>query len=94
MSNKVNKRNLYATLDNSMGGMDFRAISRMLAKEGDVLGHSTVRNILLRIFEKFAITLMATYGIKGNPSDVARDPRFQRGLADLIHDIVEDKKND
>ena len=83
------KRPTYATLDPQLEGMDFRAIAERLTKEGHVLGHSTVRNILLRLLERFAIVFMATYGIRGDPAAVARDPLFQRGLADLIHEAIE-----
>jgi len=86
--NRESKRGSYATLDNDLGGMDFRSIADKLTKDGHVLGHSTVRNILLRLLERFATVFMATYGIKGDPAEVARNPYFQRGLADLIHDAV------
>lgn len=80
-------RGSYATLDHDLGGLDFRAISNKLVEFGHEMGHSTVRNVLLRIYEKFAENYMISQGIKGDPSEVARDPEFQRSLAVLLHDM-------
>ncbi len=89
MMMETRQRTTYATLDPQLEGMDFRTIAERLTQEGHVLGHSTVRNILLRLLERFATVFMATYGIRGDPAVVARDPMFQRGLADLIHEAIE-----
>ncbi len=76
----------YATLDSNSGGMDYRTIAETLSKQGYNLGHSTVRNILLRMLERFAMVIMASYGADGDPAEVARDPNFQNGLAALIQE--------
>lgn len=84
----------YATLESDSGGMDFRTIALNLSREGFRLGHSTVRNVLLRVLEKFAAVIMVTYDVKGDPAKVARNADFQRGLSDLLQEAVEKPKFD
>jgi len=81
-------RNTYATLERDVG-MDYRSIASELNKIGDPVGHSTVRNVILRVLERFAVAIMASYGATGDPQRVARDPGFQRGLASLVRDASE-----
>lgn len=83
----------YATLEPDLGGSDYRMIASVLTKGGDIMGHSTVRNILLRLLERFAAALMAHYGVIGDPAHVAKDPEFQRGLASLIQEIAGGENN-
>ena len=81
----IRMRNVYATLEHDTG-MDYRAIAERLHDEGDPMGHSTVRNIVIRVLERFATAIMASYGANGDPGMIARNPDFQRGIAALIHD--------
>lgn len=81
----------YATLDSSMGGLDYRAIALHMSRNGHVLGHSTVRNVILRVMERFATAVMGFYGVYGDPAEVARDPSFQRAMADLVQEAVRNR---
>lgn len=82
----------YVTLENDAGGVDYRAIAVQMGHEGYHMGHSTVRNIILRAMEKFAVAIMAVYDAEGDPSEVARNPDFQRGIASLVEEAILMKK--
>lgn len=82
------KQSLYSTLDPNIGGMDYRTIALHLTAGGMTMGHSTVRNIILRLMEKFAIAVMATYDFQGNPREVAKNPEFQHAVADLLQEAL------
>lgn len=77
----------YNTLDIDEGGLDYRAIADIMTIDGKPMGHSTVRNIIVKVMEKFACALMARYGVVGDPEDVAKNPSFQRLIAQHIQEI-------
>lgn len=76
----------YSTLEPDLGGFDYRTIALQLTADGNACGHSTVRNIVLRVMEKLAYAIMGQYGIRGSPSEVARNPGFQRSMALLVQE--------
>lgn len=82
----------YVTIETDEGGLDYRTIADAMTVEGSPMGHSTVRNIIMRTMEKFASSLMIAYGEVGDPATVARSPAFQRMIAMHIAEIYEDRR--
>lgn len=77
----------YVTLDLSDDCLDYRTIADIMTCDGKSMGHSTVRNIIMRAMEKFAASLMAVYGVTGDPAEVACSPRFQKLIAIHMQEI-------
>lgn len=76
----------YATILND-DGIDYRKISREMSKRGWKMNHSSVRNYILRIMQKFASEY--SHCIEGkvkknNTLDIAKNPEFQAMVSDLI----------
>ena len=86
-------RREYNTLEDETGGLDYRTIADMMTIDGDEMGHSTVRNVVMRVMERFAAALMAKYGVTGDPADVARGRSFQRLVALHIQEVDVQRKN-
>lgn len=78
----------YSTLPPDMEGLDYRTIANVMTSQGDMVGHSTVRNITLRIMERFACAIMAQYGAWGDPAMMARDANFQLCIAHLAQQAI------
>jgi ActR/RegA family two-component response regulator len=86
----------YATITND-DGVDYRKISREMSKRGWKMNHSSVRNYVLRIMQKFA----AEYSMcidnkikKDNTLDIAKNPEFQAMVSDLIQKALLEMKNE
>ena len=79
----------YATVTTAIGGMDYRTIAEKMQESGYKMNHATARNIFLRAMKKFAeaITTIHTDSFSEDTERIARDPRFQEGIVELIHDI-------
>ena len=72
------------------GGLGYREIAQVMSTSGDSMKHSAARNYFLSGMRKFADEFCSLYGIsKAEIDRVARDPRFQEGVADLISDEIE-----
>jgi len=69
--------------------MDYRMIALHMTAAGTIIGHSTVRNSILRTMEKFAIKLMNYYNVEGDASKLAQDPNFQKSIAELLQDTMQ-----
>ena len=78
----------YVTLEPELGGLDYREIAEKMTAQGDVMGHSTVRNVILRVMERFACAIMGQYGFTGDPSVIAREPMFQKAIAELLQEPI------
>jgi len=80
--------NGYATVA-SLGGYGYREIAEEMTRNGDIMNHSTARNIFLRAMKKIARDMCHAAG-KNATSDelaiIASDPRFQSGVIDIITD--------
>ena len=68
-------------------GLDYRMIADVMTVAGTPMGHSTVRNVIMRVMERFAASLMAANGVVGDPAVVARSTVFQQLIAAYIQDI-------
>lgn len=80
----------YATVAEDEG-VNYREIADTMTELGFEMNHSSARNYVLRVMRKFAKAF--TNNMKMDMDDVrideiAKDPNFQRGVADLLH-IVE-----
>lgn len=79
------------TIDAMGGGMDYRAIAEEMTRRGHKMGHATVRNIILRVMERFVKAIMFHMEIEKKDFDVhqiAKDPRFQGAIADLCEKAI------
>jgi ActR/RegA family two-component response regulator len=86
----------YATITND-DGVDYRKISREMLKRGWKMNHSSVRNYVLRIMQKFASEY--SYCVdnkvkKDNTLDIAKNPEFQAMVSDLIQKALLEMKNE
>ena len=72
----------YAT---AKGGMGYREIAERCTNEGHKMNHATARNHFLRAMEKLAEPICEIFPGR-KPADVAKDPRFQQAVADLIEE--------
>lgn len=86
----------YATITND-DGVDYRKISREMSKRGWKMNHSSVRNYILRIMQKFAVEY--SYCVdnkfkKDDALDIAKNPEFQAMVSDLIQKALLEMKNE
>ena len=80
----------YATVAEDEG-VNYREIADTMTELGFEMNHSSARNYVLRVMRKFAKAF--TKDMKMDLDDVrineiAKDPNFQHGVADLLH-VVE-----
>lgn len=76
-------------IDDMGEGMDYRMIADIMTLNDKPCGHSTVRNVVLRVMEKFAIALMGTYGLTGDPAELAASQSFQNLVVSYLHEIYD-----
>ena len=79
--------NGYATVSSIEGGMGYREIAEEMVSSGQKMNHSTARNIFLSAMHKLAREACELYGIKpdkNNLDRIAKDPRFQSGIVDVL----------
>lgn len=86
----------YATITNDEG-VDYRKISREMSKRGWKMNHSSVRNYILRIMQKFAYEYSNSVDTRikrDNTLDIAKNPEFQAMVSDLIQKAMIEEKNE
>ena len=81
----------YATVDQDLGGLDYRIIAERMTDQGDEMNHATARNVFLRAMKKFVTTACKVAEL--SPSDeevteIAKNPMFQSAVQGIIHDYV------
>ena len=82
MANKKSHDHGYATFKDGMG---FREIADQLVEEGltsKKMRHTSIRNYFLRGMEKLAEPVAEQSG--RTVREIARDPRFQTALAEIL----------
>lgn len=92
MANKKKHANGYATFEDGMG---FREIAELLHEDGETpkkMRHTSIRNYFLRGMEKLAEPIAQRSG--RTVREVARDPRFQLALAEILRGDQTDDKDD
>jgi len=88
MANKKSHDHGYATFKDGMG---FREIAEQLVEEGltpKKMRHTSIRNYFLRGMEKLAGPV-AEHSER-TVRDIARDPRFQTALAEILRSKTND----
>ena len=89
MANKKKHDNGYATFEDGMG---FREIADKLHETGEtprLMRHTSIRNYYLRGLEKLAEPIAEQSG--RTVREVARDPRFQMAMAEILRSHKDDK---
>ena len=91
MANKKKHTNGYATFEDGLG---FREIADKLHEDGEtdrLMRHTSIRNYFLRGVEKLAEPIAQRSG--RTIREVARDPRFQQALAEILRRDPDEKEN-
>ena len=85
----------YATVIDE-DGVNYRDIAETLTAMGYPMGHSSVRNYVIRSMVKFVNAISEKYDIKLNndkAKQIALDPAFQEGMA-FVLSIIESQRRD
>jgi hypothetical protein len=85
--------NGYAT-NVELGGKSYQEIANTMTENGFKMNHSTARNIHVNGLVKIAKSVCELHDLRLNEKDIikiAKDPRFQLGVCDIIRDIGENK---
>ena len=80
--------NGYATIS-ELGGKSYQDIANIMCSKGYQMNHSTARNICVNGLKKIVAKVIEGQGIELSDADikaVAKDPRFQSGLCDILKD--------
>ena len=88
MANKKSHDHGYATFKDGMG---FREIAEQLVEEGATpkkMRHTSIRNYFLRGMEKLAVPIAEQSD--RTVREIARDPRFQTALAEILRNSKND----
>ena len=78
--------NGYATTNN-LGGKSYQQIADSMNDQGFKMNHSTARNVCVNGLKKLVDSVLKVKGIQMSEKDIikiAKDPRFQEGVADII----------
>ena len=81
--------NGYAT-NAELGGKSYQQIANSMTDKGFKMNHSTARNIHVNGLVKIAKSVTDLHGLQLSEQDIikiAKDPRFQIGICDIIKDI-------
>jgi len=81
--------NGYAT-NAELGGKSYQQIANSMTDKGFKMNHSTARNIHVNGLVKIAKSVTDLHGLQLSEKDIikiAKDPRFQIGICDIIKDI-------
>lgn len=70
-------------------GIDYRDIASVLTEMGYPMGHSTVRNVVIRVMQQICDELTQQCDVGLNPSqstfDIASSAKFQEFIAEIMH---------
>ena len=85
---KVNRG--YATVAEDEG-VNYREIADTMTELGFSMNHSSARNYVLRVMRKFVKAFAGEWDVEGMDDrridEIAKNPQFQHGVADLLHVI-------
>ena len=76
-------------------GINYREIADTMTELGFPMNHSSARNYVLRVMRKFVGAFVDEYDINLDESrvdEVAKSPGFQHGIADLLHTVEADRR--
>lgn len=83
--------NGYAT-NIELGGKSYQEIADCMTEKGYKMNHSTARNVHVNGLVKIVKSITDLQGLQLSDKDIikiAKDPRFQIGICDIIKDIDE-----
>lgn len=89
MANKNKSLRGYATVIEDEG-VNYREIADIMTKLGFVMNHSSARNYVLRVMNKFAEAFAEKWNLQLDADKlkiVAYSPQFQSAIADLLHSM-------
>jgi hypothetical protein len=81
--------NGYATTS-ELGGKSYQEIANEMTDKGFKMNHSTARNVCVNGLVKIAKQVTELQGLRLCEKDIikiAKDPRFQSGVSDIIRDL-------
>lgn len=71
-------------------GVNYREIAETLTEMGFPMNHSSVRNHVIRIMNRFAAALATAWDIDvadDELPEIAKSPSFQHGISDILHQV-------
>ena len=80
--------NGYATIGD-LGGKSYHDIADTMCARGFKMNHSTARNVCVNGLKKIALAAAKLQGLQISDDDIiriAKDPRFQKGISDIIRE--------
>lgn len=86
--------NGYATVIED-DGINYREISDIMTDIGFRMNHSSARNYVLRIMQKFVLAFNKEWNLELSVSEIeriSRSPQFQSAIADLLHNLESTRK--
>ena len=78
-------------------GINYREIADIMTEMGFTMNHSSARNYVLRVMQKFAEALDKEWALSMTDekiNKIASSPQFQSAIADILHDLESERKND
>jgi hypothetical protein len=81
--------NGYATAAD-LGGKSYHQIADIMSDRGFKMNHSTARNITVDSLKKLAQVVAKFHDVSYTEKElikIAKDPRFQSGICDIIRDL-------
>ena len=81
-------KNGYATTS-ELGGKSYQQIADIMTDKGYKMNHSTARNLCVDGLKKIVAKVISHQGLTLSDKEIkriAKDPRFQSGLCDIIKD--------
>lgn len=79
----------YATTS-ELGGKSYHDIAKEMTKRGYKMNHSTARNLCVNGLKKIVEKVVKQQGLTLQDADIkriAKDPRFQSGLCDILKEV-------
>lgn len=86
--------NGYATVIED-DGINYREISDIMTDIGFRMNHSSARNYVLRIMQKFVLAFNKEWNLELSIMEIeriSRSPQFQSAIADLLHNLENTRK--
>jgi len=77
-------------------GVNYREIAEIMTEMGFIMNHSSARNYILRVMNKFAEAFDDEWGLglsDERVKNIAGSPQFQSAIADLLHGIENARKD-
>ncbi len=77
-------------------GVNYREIADTMSELGFHMNHSSARNYVLRVMRKFAKAFIEQWNEtvdEARIDQIAKNPTFQQGVADLLHTIETQRRD-